>query len=169
MPSHLDRVTDDWVVKSVTGKPIPGTGDFSKVIYTNAVDPTRLSDHFPWFLQRQVQAAYDLTVVYVDGKQFGFLLDRSLFSGLDWRQSIGRKEVDEGWTPVTLPSDLSGSLSCIMCDLGLRFGRFDLLTNDPKCDQAWFLEVNPNGQWAWLDLKQDRGLFDAVITFLVSE
>jgi len=84
----------EWIVKSVTGKPIPGTGDFSKVIYTTAIDPATLSEGFPWFIQRRIQAAYDLTIVFVDGKQFGFALDRHLFSGLDWRQSIGVREVD---------------------------------------------------------------------------
>jgi hypothetical protein len=167
-PSRKEWGNDAWVVKSVTGKPIPGTGDFSKVIYTNAVDPSSLSDNFPWFLQRRVAAGYDLTVVYVDGQHFGYLLDRSLFVGLDWRQSIGKKEVDEAWIPVEIPRALSNSLSSIMCDLGLRFGRIDLLANDLKCTQVWFLEVNPNGQWAWLDLNQENGLFDAVLDFLVS-
>jgi hypothetical protein len=56
-----------------------------------------------------------------------------------------------------------------MSQLGLRFGRLDLLAGDTRCEQVWFLEVNPNGQWAWLDLGQDNGLFDAVITLLTSE
>src|SRR5262249_15304533 len=75
-----------WVVKSMTGQPIPGTGAYSKVIYTTPVEPSALADTFPWFLQQQFDADYDLTIVYVDGKQFGFLLDRNLFPGLDWRQ-----------------------------------------------------------------------------------
>ena len=32
--------------------------------------------------------------------------------------------------------------------LGLRFGAFDFLV----CPDGWvFLEVNPNGQWAWIE------------------
>jgi D-alanine-D-alanine ligase-like ATP-grasp enzyme len=56
-----------------------------------------------------------------------------------------------------------------MRELGLRFGRIDLLANDLNLGKFWFLEVNPNGQWAWLDLEQRNGLFDAVIRFLTSE
>ena len=168
-PSRLSPDDGSWVVKSVTGQPIPGTGDFSKVIYTTQVEPAELSDGFPWFLQRCIEAAYDLTVVFVDGQQFAFTLDRRLFPGIDWRQSIGTKAVDDSWQPVGIPSNLRASLSSIMRDLGLRFGRFDLLTNDLTCEDVWFLEVNPNGQWAWLDHQLENGLFDAVVSFLVSQ
>ena len=54
-----------------------------------------------------------------------------------------------------------------MSDLGLRFGRLDLMTKDKSCQETTFLEVNPNGQWAWLDLSGNNGLFDAMIDFLV--
>lgn len=152
-PSTL--VTDaPWAVKSLTGKPIPGTGDFAKVIYTSRVRPEQLADGFPWFMQRMIDAAFDLTVVYVDGAQFGFTLDRGLFSGLDWRRSISVPAVDEAWRRVDLPASLTAALQQVMADLGLRFGRIDLLAADRSCRDVWFLEVNPNGQWAWLDLTQ---------------
>jgi hypothetical protein len=32
-----------------------------------------------------------------------------------------------------------------------------------KDNQLFFLEINPNGQWAWLDIEQNTGLFAAVI------
>jgi len=167
-PSEHIKTTADLVTKSVTGQPIPGTGDFSNVIYTTTVDPNELSDGFPWFLQQKIHATHDLTVVYVDGQHFSFTLDRKLFPGLDWRQSIGTDEVDNSWRPATLPKALTDSLSNIMNDLGLRFGRIDLLANNATFDDVVFLEVNPNGQWAWLDPLLENGLFDAVIDFLVS-
>jgi hypothetical protein len=125
-----------------------------------------LADRFPWFLQGKYDAAYDLTVVFVDGKQFGFLLDRGLFPGLDWRKSIGNEQVDSAWMQVALPPPLQGAITSIMRDLRLRFGRLDLLAKTPDCKEVAFLEVNPNGQWAWLDLKQTNGLFDVVLDFL---
>jgi len=33
-------------------------------------------------------------------------------------------------------------------------------------NKLYFLEVNPNGQWAWLDINEDTGLFSAVINQL---
>lgn len=159
---------NDWITKSLTGRPIPGAGDFAKVIYTSRVNLSDLSDGFPWFVQRAITTIYDLTIVYVDGKQFGFTLERKLFSGLDWRRSIGLKEVDESWQQVTLPDALASAIHQFMTEVGLRFGRLDLLTADCSCSRVWFLELNPNGQWAWLDLDQKNGLFDAVVEFIVS-
>ncbi len=129
----------EWIAKSLTGQPIPETGDYSKVIYTTPVHPSDLADRFPWLLQKKVEAAFDLTVVFVDGKQFGFRLDRSLFPGLDWRKSIGDELVDGAWIPVALPSRLEEAISCIMRDLQLRFGRLDLLATTPDCDEVSFL------------------------------
>jgi len=167
-PSKHIGTSANVVTKSVTGQPIPGTGDFSKVIYTTTVDPTELADGFPWFLQQEIQATHDLTVVYVGGQHFAFTLDRNLFSGMDWRKSIGTDEVDESWQATTLPKELTDSLSNIMNALGLRFGRIDLLAFNSSCDDVVFLEVNPNGQWAWLDPFLENGLFDAVVDFLIS-
>jgi hypothetical protein len=31
--------------------------------------------------------------------------------------------------------------------------------NDPSFEEPYFLEVNKNGQWAWLDPNFDNGLF----------
>jgi len=48
-----------------------------------------------------------------------------------------------------------------MDDLKLSFGRLDFLLDDEK--RYWFCEVNPNGQFAWLDLSGEYGLLQAVI------
>lgn len=166
-PAKHQFIGDNWVVKSVTGEPIPNEAG-SKVIYTSSATPSLLSDGFPWFVQEKIEAAYDVTVVYVDGELFPFMLDRSLFPDLDWRRSIGQEKVDKGWVKFDLPSTVGHGLSSLMSDLGLRFGRIDLLASDVKGEEFWFLEVNPNGQWAWLDMAQDNGLFDTVVRFLTS-
>jgi hypothetical protein len=42
-----------------------------------------------------------------------------------------------------------------MAELGLHFGRLDFLLGE---DGYWFLEVNTNGEWAWLDTEGHHGL-----------
>lgn len=168
-PSRGDWSGRTWVVKSLTGEPIPGTGTPAKIIFTTRVDPHSLRDGFPWFLQEEVVADRDLTIVFVDGAAFGFELDRRDFSGLDWRRHIGDPTVQQTWRRVVLPTSLVGSITLLMAELQLRFGRVDLLVGaNEGLEQASFLEVNPNGQWAWLDLEQDNGLFDAVVQFLTA-
>ena len=48
----------------------------------------------------------------------------------------------------------------------LQFGRLDFLLD--KSDY-YFLEVNPNGQWAWLDMTGEHGVFDAIIKELTAD
>ena len=43
----------------------------------------------------------------------------------------------------------------------LNFGRLDFLRGNDG--ELYFLEVNSNGQWGWLDYKGDNGLVDAII------
>ncbi|MFP8963309.1 ATP-grasp ribosomal peptide maturase [Streptomyces nanhaiensis] len=53
------------------------------------------------------------------------------------------------YEPVACPEDMCGALVRFLADFGLNFGAFDFAVT---ADGAWwFLECNPNGQWAWLE------------------
>ena len=48
--------------------------------------------------------------------------------------------------------------------LNLHFGAVDLvLTPD---DQYYFLEINPNGQWLWLEDKLEFPISDKIVEWL---
>ena len=53
-----------------------------------------------------------------------------------------------------------------MAETGYRFGRFDFIRKD---GELWFLELNPNGQWAWLDRDCKNGLITAIAEAIISE
>jgi len=159
----------DWVVKSVASQPVPGSGPPDHLMFTTAVNPSDLADGWPWLLQELIDAPYDLTVVYIDGTCFGFLLDRAGLPGLDWRQAIGTNLADQGWYPVALPDEVSSAIGKIMTALDLRFGRLDLLARNAECRDVVFLEVNANGQWAWLDLDGRHGVMDAMVRFITAD
>jgi hypothetical protein len=129
-----------------------------RFFYTTGVDPRALDVGFPWFLQSRIQASHDVTIVFVDGELFAFSLDRNGISGVDWRQDIFTRQLD--WRRMRLDDETATRVRALMNELGLRFGRIDLLQ---RGEQLLFLEVNPNGQWAWLDLHGREGIFDAVV------
>ncbi|XGX80635.1 hypothetical protein LQK93_03475 [Terrabacter sp. BE26] len=137
-------------------------------MFTRAVDPGDLADGWPWLVQELIDAPYDLTVVYVNGVCFGFLLERAFLPGLDWREAIGTQLADSGWRPVTLSAGVEKALRDTMADLELRFGRLDLLAHDADCRDVVFLEVNANGQWAWLDIDGRHGVMEAVVRFITA-
>jgi len=129
-----------------------------RVFYTTPVVPEKIDLSFPWFLQEQVEAELDLTVVYVAKRCFAFSLERKSFPGIDWRKQINKAEMP--WQPHTLSASLNEQICQFMEAASLRFGRLDFLATGDKVD---FLEVNPNGQWAWLDMEGKNGVFDAVV------
>lgn len=135
-----------------------------KVFYTRRVDPTALDCAYPWFLQSEVDASHDLTVVYVAGRCFGFTLDRELFEGIDWRIDINR--VEHPWEDYELGPDLTRNICAFMDEARLSYGRLDFLLKD---GEAWFLEVNPNGQYAWLDQSGRQGMMAAIIEELTTD
>jgi hypothetical protein len=147
----------EYIVKPLTADFI---GDY-KLLFTTRAAPRELDPTYPWLLQREVAASHDVTVVYVAGQCFAFGLDRSTFSGVDWRKHINRVELT--WKPWHLTEADRAAIGAFMHDARLDFGRLDFLACG---DELQFLEVNPNGQWAWLDEDGEQGIFDAVIGVL---
>lgn len=62
---------------------------------------------------------------------------------LDWRRGS-----DQPWVPHALPDKLGFRCAELVASLGLHFGAIDLLL-DPS-SRYWFCEINPNGEWGWL-------------------
>lgn len=143
------------VVKSLTSELVSA----GKILYTTAVSTEILDESFPWFIQSQIDADFDVTTVYIDGNIFSFQLLRNGF--VDWRTQINKS--NQEWKPYTLPESIDNSIRLFMKELGLKFGRLDWLRKD---DKFFFLEVNPNGQWAWLDIDNENGLMRTMVEYI---
>ena len=134
------------------------TFENGNVFYTTDISGQEL-DSALWTIQEKVDRTHDLTIAFVYGKVFAFELDRGLFEGVDWRTVVF--EVSEDWRFIELDSDFTNRIIKFMSELSLNYGRLDFLANANASD-AVFLEVNRNGQWAWLDPKHEHGLFKAM-------
>ena len=54
------------------------------------------------------------------------------------------------YEPISVPPDVRAQLHALMKSYSLRFGAIDMAVSDSG---RWtFFEINPNGQWAWLDI-----------------
>lgn len=142
----------NWIAKSLSG----ATFQNGNVLFTTDVSDKEL-DNAPWFLQERVNKPYDLTAVYVYGRTFLYQLARQSDMNLDWREE--QFSVADRWEKVDCPEELGESISRFMADCNLCFGRLDFLSEEAAKNPV-FLEVNKNGQWAWLDPKKEHGLFD---------
>jgi glutathione synthase/RimK-type ligase-like ATP-grasp enzyme len=105
----------------------------------------------PHMLQEYVQKAFDLRVTVIDKNVFACRIDSQAFIeyAVDMRRGLADKRMRHDL--ISLPSTVSKLCVDIVASLGLRFGAIDLVQDSTGNFQ--FLEINPNGQWAWI---QDR-------------
>jgi glutathione synthase/RimK-type ligase-like ATP-grasp enzyme len=102
----------------------------------------------PAVFQRYIEKKTELRVTVVDGEVFAAELSSQTTNRTkyDWRR------YDQGRTPhraVTLPAALADRCVAITAALGLRYGAIDLIRTPD--DRHVFLEINPNGQYLWIE------------------
>jgi glutathione synthase/RimK-type ligase-like ATP-grasp enzyme len=143
-------------------------GEEQRAIFTSQVLESHLEDlknaHLsPVIYQPLVDKSYDVRVTIVGSRIFTAEIDsQSDPEGrVDWRHAS---------TPflphyrAQLPSSVSEKLQSLLANLGLAFGAIDLIRTQD--DEYVFLEINPNGQWLWLDDMLELGISDAVADWL---
>ncbi|MCA1622070.1 MAG: MvdD family ATP-grasp ribosomal peptide maturase [Acidobacteria bacterium] len=124
------------------------------VVFTNPVGREDLEDLTglslcPATFQERVEKRLELRATVVGRRVFTASIDSqsSARAAHDWRRD-GVGLVDE-WLPYTLPPEVEGGLLALMDYFGLNYGAADfILTPD---DRHVFLEVNPSGEFFWLD------------------
>lgn len=151
LPDELGR--GRWVVKSLTSTPI----GYGKALFVREIDPKTLDLAYPWFVQERIDGEEEVTVAYVDGKMHAASARRETMGGVDSRKALFSNPVS--WPKCELPAEDENAIRGFMAETGYKFGRFDFIR---KNGELWFLELNPNGQWAWLDLKSDNGFVKMV-------
>lgn len=94
----------------------------------------------PHLFQAKVDKAFDARVTAVGDRLFGV---RIASPDLDWR----RRQNLMTCAPVEVPEAVACAVTAYLTELRLIYGAFDFAVTG---DGTWyFLECNPNGQWAW--------------------
>jgi hypothetical protein len=146
-------------VKSLTSQRV----EARTTLYTSRVTADELAPSAPWFIQACIEAERDVTVVFVRGSLFAFEFRRDLLPKdvLDWRLAVERDPaLADKWTAHELPETIRKGIKGFMRDMGLHYGRLDFLLAGSR---YWFLEVNPNGEWGWLDPAGRFGILEKLV------
>ncbi|MFE6765392.1 ATP-grasp ribosomal peptide maturase [Streptomyces sp. NPDC057689] len=94
----------------------------------------------PHMFQVEVAKAFDVRVTAVGSRLFGI---RITSPDVDWR----RRQNLMTCTQVEVPAAVTHAIASYLVEFGLIYGAFDFAVTSAG---AWyFLECNPNGQWAW--------------------
>ncbi|RMI30334.1 MvdC/MvdD family ATP grasp protein [Nocardia stercoris] len=155
-------------VKSRSGAVIykrTGTGraEFSETRVVSEPDLDRLDTirSTPTTFQDYIEAACDLRVVWIDGTEWTVRIDSQSGAG----RVDSRLDTTVDFAPDRLPAAVSRSLSTLMGTLGLAFGVVDIRLGADG--EHYFLEVNPQGQFAYLEIKTGLPIVASLANFLV--
>ena len=117
-------------------------------IFTNkmeSMEETNLSglNQAPVIFQEQIGDKKDIRVTIVGEKVFAAKIT---YEGedVDWRRAKDSISCD----PMEIPEHLQRQCVALVTSFGLYFGAIDLVFRNGV---YYFLELNPNGEWGWMD------------------
>ncbi|MGC0327049.1 ATP-grasp ribosomal peptide maturase [Streptomyces sp. SAI-170] len=135
-----DRVifkTLRWTPYQRDGVPVTGWAD---LVTAGEIDEgVRVVPHL---FQAVVDKVADVRVLVVGRRVFAVRIESGM---LDWRRDYSAL----AYSVVDLPRHVEKGLLAFLDHFGLVSGSFDLAVD--KADGLWWLELNPNGQWGWLE------------------
>lgn len=151
------------------GPPRAATPESQYVVFTEMLDDAALENDAvlalcPAIYQPYIDKAYELRVTVVGGQVFACRIDSqaSPRTRVDWRH------YDLPHTPhlpYELPERQRSQCLALVDRLGLAFGAIDLIVTPDG--NTCFLEINPNGQWGWIEELTGMPIAAAHAKFLV--
>jgi hypothetical protein len=159
--------------RQVIGKPfrqaLVSLDGVENVIFTNRIhidattDPQAIKAA-PMILQQEIRKLFDIRVTVVGESVFTAAIDSQSDpeTQVDWRRS---SKTDLKHLVHELPAPLSAQCVQLTKMLGLRFGAIDFVLDTHG--EYWFLEINPNGQWGWIESRTELPIANAIVNELV--
>jgi MvdD pre-ATP grasp domain/RimK-like ATP-grasp domain len=117
----------------------------------------------PTILQPYVEKAFELRCVVIGEKIFAAKMDTQA----DERSRIDSRGGEPDHETFTLPDEVEASLHRLMDSFGLNFASLDMIVTPDG--EFVFLELNPNGQWLWLEYELGLPLVATMADLLTSE
>jgi len=157
----------NMVVKMLAVSPM-----LNKVIYTNRVTDDHMAHietvkSAPSVFQKHVIKKYELRITVVGDRIFAARIDSQgdVSTSTDWRRKPLADDYAVEIVPTSLPRNLEKCIHVFMGLMNLRFGCIDMVVTPD--DRYLFLEINPNGQWYFVQLKTKMDIARAIANLLV--
>lgn len=117
----------------------------------------------PIFIQEFLQPKIDCRITFVDGKIFPVKIQKN-GQGIygDWR--FYKEQLD--YVLFELPKNVEDAIFKLMDKLHLKFGGIDLANVD---GEYYFIEINPTGEWGWLEIKTNLAISSAIQVAMCKE
>ena len=136
---------------------------FTSKITQEVMDNLDGFDLTPCLYQEYIEKQYELRITVVDHEVFAVKIDsqNGEDTKTDWRKGNPVLKIYD------LPEDISRRCLELCKQLRISFGAIDMIRS-VNGDYV-FLEINPNGQWAWIELETGLPISKAIINYLKDE
>lgn len=130
----------------------------NRTVWVRTVQADELDDSIalcPHLFQACVPKIADIRLAAVGDGAFAARID-TVGDHLDWRKDQSLITC----SPIPVPCSVRETVRAFLHAFGLTYGAFDFaLDSDGRW---WFLECNPNGQWAFVDEPTTRAIASAL-------
>jgi glutathione synthase/RimK-type ligase-like ATP-grasp enzyme len=117
----------------------------------------------PMIYQEEIIKHSELRVVVVGKNCFATKITEKSGSNVDWRISqLNGNELEH--ERYDLPEDVKQKCLALVNSFKLNYSAMDLIK--ASNGEYYFLELNPNGQWAWIEQLTEYPIRDAIIDLL---
>ncbi|MER7168601.1 MvdC/MvdD family ATP grasp protein [Micromonospora sp. NPDC000207] len=119
--------------------------------------------HCPFIAQARVPKRVELRVTVVGDRVFTAAVDsqRSNHARHDWRR---QDERNTPWSTYDLPEEVAARCVALTRLLGLRYGALDMIVTPD--DRYVYIEINPSGQYLWVEEETGLPITAAVVDLL---
>lgn len=145
------------------------------VIFTSKISDANLEfletvRYAPCLIQEYVRKSFEVRLTVINRKAFAVALNapESYPTGThpgttDWR-AVQREGIE--YSVLQLPEKIESLCVELLDQLGLVFGAIDLIVTPEQ--EYVFVEVNPSGQWAWLERETGLPMVDTLVDCLAN-
>lgn len=131
-----------------------------EIIQTNLVDSSISIEslkYTPSYFQHYIEKDYELRTTIVNHTILTVRIDSK--NKIDWR----KKDNVINYKIAQLPKEIEKKCLDFMSQLEIKFGCFDFIV---RSGEYYFLEMNANGQWAWLEMETGTEISKAIVEYL---
>lgn len=160
---------NDIVVKPLGIAEAKDINDKMMSVYTTRI--RKEDEHFldsviyaPTIFQEYIQKDFELRINVIGKEVFATAIysQQTKRGKTDWRQALFHDQIQ--YSAFDLPEIVKSKCLEFMNLMDLRFGAIDMIVT-PKGEYI-FLEVNPAGQWAWIEFETGQPLLTAMVNLL---
>lgn len=156
---HWKCINDQRIIKPISVGKIETSSGIA-IIQTNLMHENDSYDSpelTPVYIQEYIKKSFEVRITVVDDFFAVKIVSDNM---IDWRAGNNNQ-----YEIIDIPIEIKKCIKMMMKDFQLRFGAIDYIVD---IDGKWyFLEINPNGQWQWLECILGLSISDSIMNMLL--